>query len=381
VAGRRAPRRRRRPVRGRGRAPPAVAAGVLRRRHRGLFFAVGRAAAVARCGRCGRRRRARLGAAPAPLGRRGYSRHRPRRRRFYPRRRDDPRPPDGDARTPPRTGRCHRTGRRRRHSGQRLATDRRPRFIARPRPGAPDAASAAAHSARERRAIPGRPGGAEGGALSGAGPDPAGQPGHAARSLFRRDRRGRLQLWRRAPDRRAGGFGGGRLARAAAILAQRHDGPDHRGAPRLDRRRRRGADHGEARRGRGRGQRSLSQFRPVASARHRRSASRPRRRLRLLRRARRSGADPAGRAALSDQEDRGGGRPRHSDRLFADLRRRDPDATRLCHERPRLCRDPRRPAADLDADLRHRRGGGAGDRPGEPRRRQLSDCRLARSSP
>src|SRR5712692_7770799 len=60
---------------------------------------------------------------------------------------------------------------------------------------------------------------------------------------------------------------------------------------------------------------------------------------------------PSGTAA-DDQEDHRG---RHADRavlLSDDLRRRDPDAARLHHDRHRLRRDPHRPAAALDADLR-----------------------------
>ena len=47
--------------------------------------------------------------------------------------------------------------------------------------------------------------------------------------------------------------------------------------------------------------------------------------------------------------------PRRARLLSDAVRRGDPDRARLCHERHRLRRDPDRPAADLDADLRARR--------------------------
>ena len=74
----------------------------------------------------------------------------------------------------------------------------------------------------------------------------------------------------------------------------------------LDRRGRLGADHRQARCHRGRGQAVFSRFRSVAPVGNRRAASGSRRRLCVLCRARRPGADPTGRLALSDQEDRCG---------------------------------------------------------------------------
>ena len=85
-----------------------------------------------------------------------------------------------------------------------------------------------------------------------------------------------------------------RLARGSAASAHRDDAADQRRAAGLDRRGRFGADHRQTRRHRGRGQAVLPRFRPVASAGDRRAASRPRRRLCLLRRARRPGADSSG---------------------------------------------------------------------------------------
>src|SRR6516225_3208598 len=105
----------------------------------------------------------------------------------------------------------------------------------------------------------------------------------------------------------------------------------------------------------------------------RRAASGPRRRLCVLRRARRPGADPSGRLALSDQEDRCRSHARRPDLLSVDLGCCDPDRTRLRHEWHRLCGDPDRPVANLDADLRDCRCGCARPRSGEPGRRQLSD--------
>src|SRR6516162_8496128 len=127
------------------------------------------------------------------------------------------------------------------------------------------------------------------------------------------------------------------------------------------------------RRHHGRGQAVLPGFRTLASVGDRRAAPGSRRRLCVLRRARRSGADPLDRSALSDQEDRC---RRHSHRAYllpANFGSRHSDRTRLRHERDRLCGDPDRPAAHFDADLCDRRRGRAGSRSGEPGRRQLSD--------
>ena len=161
---------------------------------------------------------------------------------------------------------------------------------------------ARAYPAEQRRAQPRRPRQPQGDALSGAGADLAGRARFSARALFRRDRRGRLHLWRRASDRRAGERR--RLARESAAAAHRDDAADRRRAPRLDRRRRLGADHRQTRRDHRRGQAGLPRFRSVASAGDRRPAFGARRRLCVFRRARRLGADPADRIALSDQEDR-----------------------------------------------------------------------------
>jgi competence protein ComEC len=95
-------------------------------------------------------------------------------------------------------------------------------------------------------------------------------------------------------------FGGAR--RIASSDARRDDGADQRGIAGLDRRGCLGGDHRQARRdGRGR-EAGVSPIRPIASPGDRGAPSRPRRRLCVLRGARRPRADPVSGAALSDQE-------------------------------------------------------------------------------
>src|SRR5581483_10137028 len=361
---------RRRARRGRGRASCLVAAGLPRRRSGAVFCADRGAAAVARRRRDPCRRGGAVAAAPSP--------RRPRRRAGARLRRRRVRPGPGgalgrrraDARPPARRGGAVRPRRRCRYPGARLARRRRRRPD--PRPRRRRAAEAGAHPYRrvERPCRARRPHRDEGAALSGAGADPSRRPRPRARIVFRRDRRGRLQPRRRPARRRRRRC---RLARMAAAAAHRDDAPHQRGAPRFDRRGRVGLDHRQARRHRRRGQAGVPRERAVAPSGDRRAASRPGRRLRVLRRARAAGADPAAGAALADQEHRRRRHPGRAVLLSDDLRRGDPDRARLCHERRRLCRDPGPPAAPVDAHLRPCRRGGAGARPAEHRRRQLPD--------
>ena len=67
------------------------------------------------------------------------------------------------------------------------------------------------------------------------------------------------------------------------------------------------------------------------------------------------------------------GNTRRAHLLSVDLGCCDPDRARFRHERRRLCRDPDRPPADLDADLRDSRRGRSRPRSGELGRCKLSD--------
>ena len=359
----------------RGRAPLAVAAGVFRRRDRGLFRAEGRAAVVARCRRGDRRRRSELRPAPTSGMVRGGARAHRLRRRLCADRRDRLGAPGADAAAPARPGRRHRAGHRHRLGAEAAgASSSRPipcpastrpvsraacAFISRRRATSSTPATGSASrrcSTRCRRRY------CRAGAICSASCTSPGSAGSATALAAPAGSPARKGLRSRR-----------RLARGSAALRTEMTRRITAVLPGLDRRGRLGADHRQARRDRRGGQAGLSRFRSVASAGDRRAASGAGRRLCVLRRARRSGADPAGGAALSDQEDRRRRHARRADLLSADLGRGDPDRARLRHERHRLCRDPDRPAAHLDADLRDRRRGRAGARSGEPGRRQLSD--------
>ena len=194
---------RRCPERG-GRTPGPVAAGFSRRRHRDVFRADRRAALVARSRRDPRGRGACGGAAPGPDRARGRGRTRVCRRRF---RADPVRGVAGrhaDARPPARLGRDDRARHRYRSARPRLARRHRARPDARPCARRAAEAGARAHPADQRLVQPGRRI-SLGQALPGAGAGRAGRLGPAARAVFRRDRRGRLQLRRRrAGSARAG---------------------------------------------------------------------------------------------------------------------------------------------------------------------------------
>ena len=360
-----------RQARGRGRTAPPMAPSVFGRRDRRLLSPQSRASLMAwrRRGNCGSRladcgapvsRLARSGAcihclcrglcvdAGGRLGARG-----------------------ADVAAAPRATRRHGTSCRHRSDGEGLAHRDRRRSGVRPRCERSAAPSARAYSAKQQRTQPRRPRQPQGDALSGARADFAGRARLPARALFRRHRRGRVHLWRRASGRRAGERG--RVARESAAATHRNDAADRRRPSWLDRRCGFGADHRQTRRDHRRGQASLSRYRSVAPAGDRRLAPRARRRLCVFRRARRIGADPADRVALSDQENR---RLRDSPRarlLSAALGRRDPDPAGLCHERPRLRCDHHRSAADLDAGVRNCRNGRARHRPVHPCRSELSD--------
>ncbi len=105
---------------------------------------------------------------------------------------------------PARPRRRHRACRRHRLGRSRLAGHRRPRSVAGADAGRAAGAAAHPHPGGERPVGAGRPRQHARGALPGAGTDPARRPRHAARGLFRPDRRGRLHLRPGAPRRRGG---------------------------------------------------------------------------------------------------------------------------------------------------------------------------------
>ena len=150
-----------------------------------------------------RRRHRELCAAPAPAAVRSGAGAGAVLRRVCADRRDRLAASGADIAAPARPGRDHRAGHRHRLARSRLAGRCRARSVARARTGRAAGAPAHPHRGDERRVGAGRPRRDARRALSGAGADPAGEPRHAARGLFRADRRSRLHL-------RAGASGGRR---------------------------------------------------------------------------------------------------------------------------------------------------------------------------
>ncbi len=225
----------------RGRSTSLMVAGIFRRRDRRLLSPEGRAPLVAwhRCGHC----RCRLGDRGAPASR--VVRSGARIHYLWHRLCLDAGNRLGargaDAAAPPRADRGRRTGCRYRFDGEGLAHRDRRRSVARRRCERSAAPSARAYSAEQRRAQPGRPRQPQGEALSGARADLARRARLPARALFRRHRRGRLHLWRRASGRRTGERR--RVAREFAAASHRDFAADQQRPPRINRRGCLGADY------------------------------------------------------------------------------------------------------------------------------------------